>query len=394
MPGPGRHSWGEVREIARVCPRAGAWFIIFERMTGPLSEFRKRERVEEALREIESLARRLPEPIKLMHVCGSHEHTLVRWGLRSLLPKNLELVSGPGCPVCVASSQEVREAIEIAKRGAILCTFGDMIRDVTPYGSLAEAKSRGADVRIVYSGLDAVRIARENPGREVVFFAIGFETTAAPTAALALSEPPENFSILTSHRLTPPAVEALIADGVPLRGIIAPGHVSSIIGAIAWAVFPERYGIPAVVAGFEPLDVLLGLVCLLRDITSGGAGLHNEYTRVVKQEGNRKAQELMEKAFEVREAFWRGLGMVPGSGLFLRAELSRLDARARFGVEYHDHAEDMPEGCSCGFVVTGRAYPTDCPLFMSACRPENPYGPCMVSVEGTCYIWAKAKFGL
>jgi len=310
------------------------------------------------------------------------------------LPKNLELVSGPGCPVCVASSQEVREAIEIAERGAMLCTFGDMIRDVTPYGSLAEAKARGADVRIVYSGLDAVKLARENPQRDVVFFAIGFETTAAPTAALVLSELPENFSILTSHRLTPPAVEALIADGVPLRGIIAPGHVSSIVGAVAWAVFPERYGIPTVVAGFEPLDMLLGLVSLLRDMVSGRAGLHNEYNRVVKHEGNRRAQELMARAFEVKEAFWRGLGMVPASGLFLRKELYRLDARARFGVEYHDHSEDMPEGCSCGLVVTGRAYPTDCPLFMSACRPETPYGPCMVSVEGTCYIWAKARVGL
>jgi hydrogenase expression/formation protein HypD len=360
-------------------------------MTGPFSDFRKKERVDAALGEIGSLARKLPGPVKLMHVCGSHEHTLVRWGLRPLLPKNLELVSGPGCPVCVASSQEVREAIEMAERGAILCTFGDMIRDVTPYGSLAEAKARGADVRIVYSGLDAVRLARENPDTEVVFFAVGFETTAAPTAALVLSDLPRNFSFLTSHRLTPPAVEALIRDGVPLRGIIAPGHVSSITGAIAWAPFPGKYGIPAAVAGFEPLDVLLGLVSLLGDVTGGKARLHNEYTRVVKHEGNRKAQEVMARAFETREAFWRGLGMVPDSGLFLREEFARLDARRRFGVEYHDHTEDMPEGCACGLVVTGRAYPTDCPLFMAGCRPETPYGPCMVSVEGTCYIWAKGR---
>ncbi len=362
-------------------------------MAIPFSDFRKKERVDEALGQIASLAGKLPGPVKLMHVCGSHEHTLVRWGLRSLLPKNLELVSGPGCPVCVASSQEVREAIEIAERGAILCTFGDMIRDVTPYGSLAEAKARGLDVRIVYSGLDAVRIARENPEREVVFFAIGFETTAAPTAALALSELPDNFSFLTSHRLTPPAVEVLIAEGVPLRGIIAPGHVSSIVGAEAWRVFPEKHGIPTAVAGFEPLDVLLGIIALLDDILKGRAGLHNEYARVVKSEGNARAQEIMRKAFDVREAFWRGLGMVPASGLFLRDDLAHLDARRRFGVEYHDHAEDMPEGCSCGLVVTGRAYPTDCPLFMSACRPENPHGPCMVSVEGTCYIWAKGRIG-
>ncbi len=339
-------------ETHRICPRARLRFIIYL-VAIPFSDFRKKERVDEALGQIASLAGKLPGPVKLMHVCGSHEHTLVRWGLRSLLPKNLELVSGPGCPVCVASSQEVREAIEIAERGAILCTFGDMIRDVTPYGSLAEAKARGLDVRIVYSGLDAVRIARENPEREVVFFAIGFETTAAPTAALALSELPDNFSFLTSHRLTPPAVEVLIAEGVPLRGIIA----------------------------------------LLDDILKGRAGLHNEYARVVKSEGNARAQEIMRKAFDVREAFWRGLGMVPASGLFLRDDLAHLDARRRFGVEYHDHAEDMPEGCSCGLVVTGRAYPTDCPLFMSACRPENPHGPCMVSVEGTCYIWAKGRIG-
>ncbi|MGB9590154.1 MAG: hydrogenase formation protein HypD [candidate division WOR-3 bacterium] len=364
-----------------------------DKMTSPLSDFRKKERVDEALSRIDSLVQKLPGPVKLMHVCGSHEHTLVRWGLRPLLPGSLELVSGPGCPVCVASSQEVREAIEISKQGAILCTFGDMIRDVTPYGSLAETKAHGADVRIVYSGLDALRLARENPHKEVVFFAIGFETTAAPTAALVLSDPPDNFSILTSHRLTPPAVEALIRDGVPLRGIIAPGHVSSITGAIAWNMFPEDYDIPAVVAGFEPLDVLLGTIILLEDMIRGEAHLHNEYSRVVKHEGNTRAQEMMSEAFEVREAFWRGLGMVPDSGLFLREKFSHLDARCRFGIEYHDHSEDMPEGCSCGLVVTGRAYPTDCPLFMSSCRPENPYGPCMVSVEGTCYIWAKGRIG-
>jgi len=360
-------------------------------MTGPFSEFRNKERVDAAIKEIESLARKLPGPVKLMHVCGSHEHTLVRWGLRPLLPENLELVSGPGCPVCVASSQEVREAIEIAERGAILCTFGDMIRDVTPYGSLADAKARGTDVRIVYSGLDAVRLARENTDREVVFFAVGFETTAAPTAALILADPPGNFSVLTSHRLTPPAVEVLIAEGVPLRGIIAPGHVSSITGAIAWASFPEKHGIPTVVAGFEPLDVLMGIIVLLEDILSGKARLHNEYRRVVRREGNIKAQKMMSNAFETREVFWRGLGMVPDSGLFIRKEFESLDARRRFGVEHHDHSEDMPEGCACGLVVTGRAYPTDCPLFMAGCRPENPYGPCMVSVEGTCYIWAKGR---
>ncbi len=358
-----------------------------------LDDYRDKKALEKALDALHKLAKHLKEPVKFMHVCGSHEHTMVRWGLRSVMPENLELVAGPGCPVCVASSQEIREAIELAERGVVLCSFGDMLRDVTPYGTLAQAKARGKDVRVVYSGLDALRVAQENPDKQVVFFAVGFETTAAPTAALLKQELPDNFSVLTSHKLTPPAVELLISQGVPLKGLVAPGHVSAITGSLAWKNFPEKHGIPTVVAGFEPLDLVVALGILLKSVLEKSPGLFNEYTRVVKPQGNAKAQSIMQDVFEVKEVFWRGLGPVPDSGLFIREHLSHLDARKRFQVEFHDHQQDMPEGCRCGDVVTGRAYPDDCPLFMTSCTPSNPYGPCMVSVEGSCSIWARAGLG-
>ncbi len=328
--------------------------------------------------------------IKIMHVCGSHEHTVTYYGLRTLLHDNLELVAGPGCPVCVCSVSDIREAMEIARKGAILCTFGDMVRDRTPYGSLDDVRREGADVRIVYSPADAKRIALENPGKEVVFFGVGFETTSAPISSLVFDEIPENLSILTSLKKTSPAVEALLKSGeIVLDGVIAPGHVSTVVGGQDWGNLPEKFEIPTTVSGFEPVDVLLSIMDLLEQIKSGKSELHIEYKRLVSLEGNRTAQKMLSDAFEVREAYWRSMGSVPGSGYFLKKKFEKHDARKKFNVAFEvEPDKDTPVGCKCHLVVTGKAYPSDCALFnKKVCRPDSPCGPCMVSGEGTCYIW-------
>lgn len=341
--------------------------------------------VDDLVREVRT------EAFRIMHVCGSHEHTVTRFGLRALLPAGLELIAGPGCPVCVCGTADILEAMDVARGGAILTTFGDMMRDRTPHGSLEDARRDGADIRVVYSPLDAVRLARAEPGREVVFFGVGFETTAAPVASLLAEPLPPNFSILTSFKLTSPAVAALLdGGGRRLDGLVCPGHVSTIVGATDWKVFPEKYGIPAVVAGFEPTDVLLATLNLVRQARAGKAELGNEYTRLVRHEGNPTALQMMREAFDVRDSFWRGVGSVPRSGLFLRDEWASRDARARFDV--HRAAQDgldLPRGCRCHEVIVGDIYPPECPLFGTTCTPASPYGPCMVSGEGTCYIWQR-----
>jgi len=346
--------------------------------------FRDRKLISELSWYIKSLAGK--RNYRIMHVCGSHEHTITYWGLRSLIPSNVELVAGPGCPVCVCAAHEVGEAILLARKGHILVTFGDMVRDRTRYGSLLSSKQDGADVRIVYSGQDAVEIAKKNKGKEVIFFSVGFETTAAPVASLFKTELPTNFSLLTSHKLTSPAVEALLSKGeITLDGIIAPGHVSTIVGASDWEKFPKRYGVTTVVAGFEPVDVLLAVLYILKERPPK---LINEYKRLVKYEGNLLAKRIMSEVFDIRDTWWRGIGWVPKSGLFLKESLSQFDARKKFGISLSPHEEeDIPKGCSCHLVVIGRIYPPECPLFGKSCTPQNPYGPCMVSYEGACYIW-------
>lgn len=353
-----------------------------------LRAFQGREEVQRVLAQIR---REMPSDghLRIMHVCGSHEHTLIQWGLRALLPENLELIAGPGCPVCICPEHEVGEALEIARRGAILTTYGDMLRVPTRYGSLAQGKAEGLDIRIVYSATEALRLARENPRREVVLFAIGFETTAAPTAALlSAGNLPPNFSVLVAHRLTPPAMVALLESGeIRVDAFIAPGHVSTITGAEAWRIFAERYLRPTIVAGFEPLDMALAVLCILRQWRRGEARLENEYTRAVSAEGNRKAQEAMSRLFEVVPSWWRGIGLLPASGLALKEEHAPLDARRRFGVHLEPHPEDLPKGCACNRVMLGQIRPSQCPLYAKACTPATPRGPCMVSQEGTCFIW-------
>lgn len=342
---------------------------------------------------VEAIRREVPRerPVKIMHVCGSHEHSVQRWGIRSMLPEGLEIFAGPGCPVCVCPAFEVGEAISLAGKDVIVATYGDMLQVPTPYGTLLDANASGADVRAVYGPMDAVGIAIQNPEREVVFFSVGFETTIAPAAALiAAGGLPENFSVLTSHRLTPPAMELLLGIGdVHIDGFIAPGHVSVIVGSDAWGVFPRAYRMPVVVAGFEPENLLFGLLLLVRQLRRGEVRLENAYPQVVRPAGNPHALRAMDSTFDRVSSWWRGIGRISRSGLVLKPHLAKLDARKRFGLDASPKRTELPPGCSCHLVMLGKIYSSQCPLFNGKCTPATPYGPCMVSQEGTCLIWSK-----
>jgi hydrogenase expression/formation protein HypD len=342
-----------------------------------------------------ALARRLlarikassTRPVRLMEFCGGHTHAIMRYGLRSMLPASVELRSGPGCPVCVTSNADLDRAIALASvPGLILTTFGDMIRVPGSSLSLQDAKASGGDVRLVYSTLDALQIARDNPTHPVVFLGVGFETTAPTIAAAILQAERErvgNFSVLSLHKLTPPATRAILDAGdVALQGIIGPGHVTTIIGADAWEFLPVDYGVPVAVAGFEPLDILSAVADLVDMIEGGHPAVANTYARSVTGTGNPTAMELMDRVFEVSAADWRGLGVVPASGLSLRPELAQFDAARLFEVDPGPTLEH--KGCLCGDVLRGTVAPPECPLFDTACTPARPIGPCMVSAEGAC----------
>ncbi len=356
-------------------------------------------RVAEKIREAARRAvERVGTPIKIMDFCGTHEYTITRYGLRSLLPPEVELVAGPGCPVCVTPAYYVDAVVKLALDGVRVYTYGDVYKlpGLGRYGarSLAEARALGGDVVVVYSFLDSVKLARGSGG-ESVFVGVGFETTA-PAVAGPLVEGlvPENLKVLSLHRLTPPVMRYVFEvhkREVPVRGVIAPGHVSSIIGARAWSFVAEEYGVPVVVAGFEPLDVMLAVLSILRMLGEGRARLVNEYSRVVTWEGNRRAQRLIEECFEVVDAAWRGLGFIPRSGLALRDKYRVYDAEWEYGIKLtrEEWSYDLPPGCLCARVTLGLAKPTDCPFFMKKCTPLTPYGPCMVGSEGTCSIWAR-----
>jgi hydrogenase expression/formation protein HypD len=328
-----------------------------------------------------------------MEFCGGHTHAILRFGIPTLLPDTVQLRSGPGCPVCVTANSDLDRAIAIAQLpGIILATFGDMVRvpgsRVEGKGtrSLAQAKAEGADVRIVYSPLDALRIAQENPGRQVVFLGVGFETTApmvASTVLAAQAAGVRNFFIYSTHKLTPPATRAILDAGeVALEGIIGPGHVTTVIGSSAWQFLPEAYGIPCAISGFEPVDILRAVLALVELIEEGRPAVANTYGRSVNLEGNRPAQEAMDRVFEVTEVQWRGFGPIPDSGLCLRQQYSGFDAALAFPVEVPP-AREHP-GCRCGEVLRGVILPPECVLFAHACTPRNPIGPCMVSAEGAC----------
>jgi hydrogenase expression/formation protein HypD len=329
------------------------------------------------------------DTVKFCHVCGTHEWTITHFGLRSLLPDNVEVIAGPGCPVCIVPAAEIDEAVQLSKKGVVVTCFGDVLRVPGSESSLLEAKAHGADVRVVYAISDAVEMAEREPGKDFVFFAVGFETTAPSTAVEALAKPPKNFSFLVSHRLIPPAMELLLGVGdLQIDGFVAPGHVSAIIGLQPYELFPKVYRMPTVVAGFEPVDMLVALYMLIKQVKEGKALLENEYSRVVKPEGNTKALEIMRKAFVVTAGNWRGIGRLPESSLNLREEFAGSDARIKHNVKV-TQGKDILLGCECHLVIIGKIKPDQCPMFMKACTPEKPVGACMVSNEGTCRVWAK-----
>jgi hydrogenase expression/formation protein HypD len=329
------------------------------------------------------------QAIKICHVCGTHEWTITHYGLRSLLPSNVEVIAGPGCPVCIVPASEVDAAVELALKGIVVTCFGDLLRVPGSRMSLLDAKAKGADIRIVYSVSDAVKMAENEAGKEFVFFAVGFETTAPSTAVEISQKPRGNLSFLVSHRVVPPAMELLAKmDDLNLNGFIAPGHVSTIIGLRPYEVFPRKYGLPTVVAGFEPLDVLFAVYMILKQLSANKPRLENEYVRAVRWEGNVKAQKLISDVFDVEDGKWRGLGTIPASKLTLKKQYAAYDAELKYNVKVAEGIDSQP-GCRCHLVVIGKIKPSECPLFMKACTPQNPVGACMVSMEGTCRVWAK-----
>ena len=323
----------------------------------------------------------------IMHVCGTHEATIVRHGLRALLPRNVEVRAGPGCPVCVTNPGEIDAVSRIAANdGACVTTFGDMLRVPGIRSSLEKVKSSGADIRVVYGVHDAIEMARKEPDKDFVHFSIGFETTAPATAVELLGSPPRNFSVFSSHKLIPPAMVSLLRLGeVSIDGFICPGHVSTIIGLEPYKPISNEFKIPQVVAGFEPLDVLIAVAMILRQIRDGRSEVENEYSRSVHPSGNKKALSIMSRVFDPCPSAWRGFGVIPQSSLRLKDGFSAWDSTVRFEVE-SEIAYEMPKDCRCGEVVRGRIYPQDCPLFNNECTPSNPIGPCAVSREGSCFI--------
>lgn len=316
--------------------------------------------------------------LTFMHVCGTHEAAIARNGIRSLLPENLKIVMGPGCPVCITPQGEIDAALELAEKGCIIATYGDLLR--VP-GSNDSLESSGADVKVVQGVHKAVEIAKTTD-KEVVFVSVGFETTAPTVAATLLTRPPENFSILSCHRLIPPAMDWLLAQGeASLNGFLLPGHVLVVTGLSEYRRFP----VPQVVAGFEPDDILLGILMLVEQVREGAVRLDNAYPRAVFEEGNPKALEIMHKVFEPCDVEWRGFPIIPKSGLKVREEFSAWDAQKKFGIEFKPTKKHA--ACICDKVLRGIASPTDCKLFGKVCTPRTPVGPCMVSHEGACKIW-------
>jgi hydrogenase expression/formation protein HypD len=351
-----------------------------------IDEFRDSELAKRVVREIERIAE--GRRFRIMEICGGHTHTIYRYGLHDVLPANIELVHGPGCPVCVLPMGKVDDAIAIANHeGVILATFGDMMRVPGSEGSLIDAQADGADVRMVYSPLDALKLAHQNPDRKVVFFAIGFETTAPSTAVTLLHAKRlgvRNFFVFCNHVLVVPAIKALLdSPETRLDGFIGPGHVTTVIGSKAWEFIPKDYGKGIVISGFEPLDMLQAIYMLVRQLIEGEPRVDVQYTRAVRPDGNTKAKEVMAQVFELRETFkWRGLGWIEKSALKLKPEFAEFDAELHFNLPRRQVAD--PKVCQCGEVLRGAILPWECKVFGTACTPEHPIGACMVSSEGAC----------
>lgn len=347
---------------------------------------------------IEKIGKVSTKEVSIMEICGTHTHTISRYGIRQALPPNIRLISGPGCPVCVTAASDINMIIEFCRSrdDVIITTFGDMMRVPGTGSTLQEEKARGSDVRVVYSPLGSLEVAAENPDKEVVLYAVGFETTAPTVAAtilLARDRGLKNFSVLSLHKLTPPAMRALMDSGeVRIDGFLCPGHVSAIIGADAYRFLASDFGAPSVVAGFEPLDALQAIYMLIVQLEEGRRDIEIQYSRVVDWDGNLKAQAIMDEVFEPCPSLWRGIGEIPASGLAIRKEFSEFDAETRFEIE-SEGVDAEPLGCACGSVLKGLMGPVDCALFGAACTPETPVGPCMVSSEGTCAAYYKYRMG-
>lgn len=342
-----------------------------------LSKFRQPQLIGKIIEELQDFR----QPVKFMEVCGSHTMAIGHWGIRKLLPQNIKLISGPGCPVCVTPSSMIDELIKL--KNVTIAAFGDLLRVPGSLGTLEQARAAGADIRIIYSPLEALEFAGK---KETVLTGIGFETTIpgiALTIQKAAEENIKNFSVLPAFKLVPPALEALLSGGdLEVNGFILPGHVSVVIGADAYKMLPEKFGIGGVVTGFEPLDILLGIRKLVNQIKEERPEIENEYGRVVTKTGNPKAKQIIDQILQTEDAVWRGLGLIPLSGLGIREEYSQFDAGKKYGLKITDSEKNS--GCRCADVLKGKIIPSQCALFANTCEPGNPLGPCMVSSEGSC----------
>ncbi|MGC8623871.1 MAG: hydrogenase formation protein HypD [Phycisphaerae bacterium] len=347
----------------------------------------------ELLEQLHAAAAAIKYPVAFMEVCGTHTTSAFRCGLSSVLPTNVRLISGPGCPVCVTAQSDIDRLLALGSRhDVILCTYGDMLRVPGTLGTLETARMKGRRIEVVYSSMDAVKRAQQEPDSQVVFAAVGFETTAPATAAAiceAHRRSLKNFSVLASHKLIIPAMRALLkgASTQKINGFLCPGHVSVIIGAEAYRPLVEEFNVACVIGGFEPSQIISALVCLTEMVQNRQARLVNEYPEAVHPKGNRWAMALLDQIFQPGDARWRGMGVIPESGLVLRPEYERFDAVRRFALAEPEAHE--PAGCLCGKVISGAALPTECRLFGRTCTPISPIGPCMVSAEGTCSAWFK-----
>lgn len=349
-----------------------------------VDEFRNEEYVKALVKSLHSYEKK---PFTLMEVCGTHTMAIFKYGIREILPENIRLISGPGCPVCVTPQSYIDAALELSKHdNVIITTFGDMMRVPGKSSSLLKRKAEGGDIRIVYSALDALNIAKENSGKKVIFLSVGFETTTPITAIAAMEamkEGIDNVFFLLSHRIIPPAMELLVKDkDINIDGFLLPGHVSAIIGEKPYEFLSKEYNIPGVITGFEPSDILQGITSLLSMILNKDFKILNEYKRVVKSNGNVKASEYLKEVFTLSEGRWRGIGNIENSSYIFKKKYEAFDAVKHFNIDYVEY--DGSPGCRCGEILKGKISPLQCPLYKKVCSPENPIGSCMVSSEGTC----------
>jgi len=360
-----------------------------------IDEFRDQKLIKKLLKQIESVA---PEKlVNIMEVCGTHTMSFCRFGLAGIIPKNIKLIAGPGCPVCVSSQEYIDQAIALAKRpGTIILSFGDMLRVPGTKTTLEKERAQGAAVQMLYSPLDSIKIAKSNPDKKVIFLAVGFETTA-PTIALSIiaakKDKIRNLSFLSALKVMPPPMEAILKDKrINIQGFLCPGHVSAIIGTKPYEFIPKKYAIGCCISGFEPVDMLEGIYALLKQINDNAPKVENQYKRVVPDKGNPRAQKIIARVFQAADAQWRGLGKIPKSGLKIRKEFAQFDTEKVFSLT--GQPANRPTGqlkCRCGDVLKGLMSPRECPLFIKVCSPENPLGPCIVSSEGACNAYYKYR---